>query len=451
MGIDDNNPANFPVGIPLGVSGTTNQSYGQNGSLRDIINITSGSGANADKAIAFANQFAPLAPKADPWEAAFQFFAEMGKQASVPGSTALGAAVGSLQAPMDYLNAKKKERRDSEAARTQMALTVGAGLKGPKEEYIQAVIDNIAGLYTSTEIEAAKAEGKTVTIYEKPSVAKVNTAFETLKARAEAAGFEEGTPEYKNFMRTGGKQGSKGFTITTSDGTTITQGGDGETGKIPAGFLRKTDEKTGATIDYVIEGSEQAVEVQEKANVFNLKIETGLDMIRTVESVVGRPAGDGFTALPADPALPGILGLIEGNLPAKTQAQANLMVKVNQIQGEAFLQAFATLKGGGQITEIEGRKATQAIARLDRIQDPEEFSKALFEFVEIVRRGIRNNQAGLAALPTVTTAPPEIENVDIPESFLTSEQVIKITKDAGITLEQLWNKMPEEQRLKYGQ
>jgi len=59
----------------------------------------------------------------------------MGRQASVPGSTALGAAVGSLQAPMDYLTAKKKELRDSEAARTQMALTVGAGLKEPKKTY----------------------------------------------------------------------------------------------------------------------------------------------------------------------------------------------------------------------------------------------------------------------------------------------------------------------------
>ena len=132
--------------IGHGVSGTTNQGYGQNGSLKDILSITSGSADSADKAMAFANQFAPLAPKADPWEAAFQFFAEMGKQASVPGSTALGAAVGSLQAPMDYLNAKKKERRDSESARTQMALTVGAGLKKPKEEYIQAVIDDTAGL-----------------------------------------------------------------------------------------------------------------------------------------------------------------------------------------------------------------------------------------------------------------------------------------------------------------
>jgi len=119
--------------IGHGASGTTSQGLGQNGALRNILTQTSGSGANADNAIAFANQFSPLAPKADPWEAAFQFFAEMGKQASVPGSTALGAAASSLQVPMNYLNAKKKERRDSEAARTQMALTIGAGLKGPAD------------------------------------------------------------------------------------------------------------------------------------------------------------------------------------------------------------------------------------------------------------------------------------------------------------------------------
>ena len=130
MGLNNNNAANYPVGVQLGASGTTSQGLGQNGALRNILTQTSGSGANADNAIAFANQFSPLAPKADPWEAAFQFFAEMGKQASVPGSTALGAAASSLQAPMDYLNAKKKERRDSEAARTQMALTIGADLEG---------------------------------------------------------------------------------------------------------------------------------------------------------------------------------------------------------------------------------------------------------------------------------------------------------------------------------
>ncbi len=36
---------------------------------------------------------------------------------------------------------------------------------------------------------------------------------------------------------------------------------------------------------------------------------------------------------------------------------------LDQVQGGAFLQAFESLKGGGQITQIEGEKATQAIVR----------------------------------------------------------------------------------------
>lgn len=58
-----------------------------------------------------------------------------------------------------------------------------------------------------------------------------------------------------------------------------------------------------------------------------------------------------------------------------------------QIEGKAFLQAFETLKGGGQITEIEGRKATEAIARLDVAQSDEEYLQALNDLRDVVARG----------------------------------------------------------------
>ena len=73
---------------------------------RGVLNTLSGSAKAGQQAMDFANQLYPDLPEADPWEAAFQFFAEMGKQASQPGATVLGSAVGSMQAPMDYLNAK---------------------------------------------------------------------------------------------------------------------------------------------------------------------------------------------------------------------------------------------------------------------------------------------------------------------------------------------------------
>jgi hypothetical protein len=130
MAINDNNPANFPLGVPLGASGTNmnNQQFG-------MLKTLGGSADAAQQAMAFANQLYPSTPKADPWEAAFQFFAEMGRQASVPGSTALGAAASSLQAPMDYLAAKKKEKIDEDRARLQTAVSLAPSLKEPKETY----------------------------------------------------------------------------------------------------------------------------------------------------------------------------------------------------------------------------------------------------------------------------------------------------------------------------
>lgn len=53
--------------------------------------------------------------------------------------------------------------------------------------------------------------------------------------------------------------------------------------------------------------------------------------------------------------------------------------RVRQLQGQAFLQAFESLKGAGQITEIEGQKATEAIGRLDSAQAPDDYRQALQE------------------------------------------------------------------------
>ena len=154
----------------FGASGT-DLNEAREGALRGILQQTAGGAANADKAIALAQQLYPDTPKADPYEAAFQFFAEMGRQASQPGATALGSAVGSMQVPMDYLNAKKKEAEETERARMTTALSLGPSLK-PKEvsvDYNDVTVDGVPQVMTDAEIRAAKAAGKTVSPYEKPS------------------------------------------------------------------------------------------------------------------------------------------------------------------------------------------------------------------------------------------------------------------------------------------
>ena len=66
-------------------------------------------------------------------------------------------------------------------------------------------------------------------------------------------------------------------------------------------------------------------------------------------------------------------------------APADFQVLLDQIGGQQFLQAFETLKGGGQITEVEGRKATEAQARLNPKQSEESFLQGVTELQQIAR------------------------------------------------------------------
>lgn len=68
-------------------------------------------------------------------------------------------------------------------------------------------------------------------------------------------------------------------------------------------------------------------------------------------------------------------------------------VLMDQVQGKTFLQAYESLKGGGQITEVEGKKAEQAIARLNTAQSEEAFASAIEELREVVVSGLERAKA----------------------------------------------------------
>jgi len=153
------------VDTTIGNANTENSSYGSVGAFNGLFPQDV-----ANQAMAMANELYPQLPEADPWEAAFQFFTEMGRQSSQPGATLLGSAVGSMQAPMDYLNAKKKEKAESDRARMQATLSLGTTLKGKDSKgYINVNVDGKPTVMTSTEITAAKAAGRIVVPYEKPT------------------------------------------------------------------------------------------------------------------------------------------------------------------------------------------------------------------------------------------------------------------------------------------
>lgn len=99
------------------------------------------------------------------------------------------------------------------------------------------------------------------------------------------------------------------------------------------------------------------------------------NMTNTIDSVLNDPALDYSTgALAAGQMIPGT--------PMK-----RFGTKAEQLQGQAFLQAFSSLKGGGAITEVEGQKATAAIGRLNTAQSPEDYRQALQELRSVVVGG----------------------------------------------------------------
>lgn len=98
----------------------------------------------------------------------------------------------------------------------------------------------------------------------------------------------------------------------------------------------------------------------------------------------------------------------------------DFMNRLDQLKGSSFLQAFETLKGGGQITEVEGQKATQAINRMNNATSEDEFMTAADELKGVISSGVRNLQK--KANPSGTQNP--VQNFEITPNgkMLNSEQ-----------------------------
>lgn len=92
-------------------------------------------------------------------------------------------------------------------------------------------------------------------------------------------------------------------------------------------------------------------------------------------------------ALIADPGLSNITGPVMSRLPNITGQATRAQSRLDQLRGKAFMEAYAMLRGGGQITEVEGQKAENAIARMNQAQSTEDFKAALIEFRDAVKAG----------------------------------------------------------------
>ena len=126
--------------------------------------------------------------------------------------------------------------------------------------------------------------------------------------------------------------------------------------------------------------TQQGKNKAEAISNFPKVIDQGNESIQLLDDLVNHP-GFGIMVGKSNP-----VGEIAGFIPG-TDAR-DFKARFDQVKGKQFLEAFETLKGGGQITEIEGVKATQAISRMERAQSEPEFINAAREFQGIIKRGM---------------------------------------------------------------
>lgn len=83
-------------------------------------------------------------------------------------------------------------------------------------------------------------------------------------------------------------------------------------------------------------------------------------------------------------------------LPTIPGVNSDVRSRIDQLQGQNFLQAYQGLRGGGQITEVEGKKAQEAQARLNTAQTAQEFKAALKDMADLVKQryAVQQQQAG---------------------------------------------------------
>lgn len=139
--------------------------------------------------------------------------------------------------------------------------------------------------------------------------------------------------------------------------------------------------------ELIAQGRERGqIQAKAKADLPNA-IMQGDQTIQLVDDLLQHP---GFSVSVGKSAP---LGSLQSYIPG-TQA-ASFDIALKQLKGKQFLEAFESLKGGGQITQIEGEKATQAMSRMEKANTETEFIKASREFQDIIRRGV--NRAKMRA------------------------------------------------------
>jgi hypothetical protein len=165
-----------------------------------------------------------------------------------------------------------------------------------------------------------------------------------------------------------------------------------------------------------VRGEQASAEAQGKAQgtaAANLPatVANAEQQIGTINQILTHPGFGEVIGLPG--SVSGLAAKL--GVPVAGTDAAGFMALVDQVRGQSFLDAYQTLKGGGQITEVEGKKATEARSRLMNTGlKPEEYRQAAQDYIGILQKGIeraKTQAAGNTAgpgMPSPAEAPSPV-------------------------------------------
>ncbi len=252
-------------------------------------------------------------------------------------------------------------------------------------------------------------------LYEPPTqAAPPPAAFAALDMQARASGLvpksEGGDGRYEEFMLSGGAGAAADAAARAKAAI------DSQTPPPPpaafaaldmqaraSGLVPKSEGGDGRYEEFMLSGGAGAAAeaaararaaIDREANAPNMQ----------AQAATAQSSLDLINSVMESPYLNSVTGMLQGRMPPLTQGGTDLTIQIEQLQGQAFLQAFESLKGGGAITEVEGRAATNAIARLNRAQSGEAFKQGLRELQAIYQRAIDRINSGSLVQPLTGSA-----------------------------------------------
>jgi len=126
------------------------------------------------------------------------------------------------------------------------------------------------------------------------------------------------------------------------------------------------------------------VQFQQAAIAELPKMEIALNQIRRhIPELIQHPALDGIVGNQVWGRLGNVpLNRIIEDMGLAGTPEADVIARLEQLKGEVFLPAFQYIKGGGQVTNLEGDKAQAAMGRMNRAQSTDDFVAAMKDFYD---------------------------------------------------------------------